>query len=105
MSAIPEGAVSSNGADGCLISCLATPRASRNALCGWHDGRLKVALAAPPVDGEANKTLVKFMAETLNLSKSSVSIASGATGRRKSVAVKGITPDEVKNILSRLIQE
>ena len=104
MSNVPEGAVTAiNG--GCVINCLATPRASRNALSAWHDGRLKIALAAPPVDGEANKTLVKFMAETLNLPKSSVAIAAGATGRRKSVAVKGISPDDVKNILSRLIQE
>ena len=104
MNAVPEGAVTPSS-DGAVIHCFATPRASRNAVVAWHDGRLKVALAAPPVDGEANKTLVKFMAETLNLPKSSVAIASGAAGRRKSVAVKGITPDEVQNILSRLIQE
>jgi uncharacterized protein (TIGR00251 family) len=105
VSVVPDGAIVGNASGGCQISCFATPRSSRNALVAWHDGRLKVALAAPPVDGEANKTLVKFMAETLNLPKSSVAIASGASGRRKSVAVKGITPDEVKNILSRLIQE
>ena len=104
MSNVPEGAVSAvNG--GCVINCLATPRASRNALVAWHDGRLKIALAAPPVEGEANKTLVKFMAEVLQVPKSSVSVASGLTGRRKAVAVSGLTVEAVKNILSNMVNE
>ena len=104
MSQVPEGAVCS-GSGGCLIHCLATPRASRNALTAWHDNRLKVALAAPPVDGEANKTLLKFMAEVLQVPKSAVTVASGATGRRKTLAVSGMTADEAKKILSELVKD
>ena len=104
MSTPPDGAVTASGS-GCVINCLATPRASRNALTAWHDNRLKVALAAPPVDGEANKTLVKFMAEVLQVPKSSVSVASGLTGRRKAVAVSGLTVEAVKNILSNMVNE
>ena len=104
MTAIPGGAITENGSGGCLISCLATPRASRNALCAWHDGRLKVALAAPPVDGEANKTLVKFMAEVLNVPKSTVSVSSGATGRRKVVAVSSMSAAEVAAILEKIVK-
>ena len=104
MSQVPENAVTACS-DGCLISCLATPRASRNALCAWHDGRLKVALAAPPVDGEANKTLVRFMAEVLQVPRSSVSVASGLTGRRKSVAVSSLSADAAKKILSELVKD
>ncbi len=91
-------------ANGCLIHCLATPRASRNALCAWHDGRLKVALAAPPVDGEANKTLIKFMADVLNVPKSTLSIVSGETNRRKTVAVSTRSAEEVALILTELIK-
>ena len=104
MSAVPEGAVTASSG-GCLIHCLATPRASRNALAAWHDGRLKVALAAPPVDGEANKTLIKFMAEVLQIPKSSLSVASGATGRRKTLQVNGLSVDAVKNILSESVKD
>ena len=103
MSQVPENAVTACS-DGCLISCLATPRASRNALCAWHDGRLKVALTAPPVDGEANKVLVKFMAEVLNVSKSSVSVASGQTGRRKVLAVKGMSAADAVKVLATLVE-
>ena len=104
MSQVPEGAVCS-GSGGCLIHCLATPRASRNALTAWHDNRLKVALAAPPVDGEANKTLVKFMAEVLQVPKSSVSVASGLTGRRKSVAISNLSAEAAIKILSDLVKD
>ena len=104
MSAIPDGAVTP-ASDGAVIHCLATPRASRNAVVAWHDGRLKVALAAPPVDGEANKTLVKFMAEVLGVPKSSVSVASGLTGRRKAVAVSGLSADDAIKILSDMVKE
>lgn len=104
MTAIPVGAITENGSGGCMISCLATPRASRNALCAWHDGRLKVALAAPPVDGEANKTLVKFIAEVLNVPKNSVSVASGATGRRKVVAISSMSADEVAAVLEKIVK-
>ena len=105
MEPVPDGAVTSQGNDTCLISCLATPRASRNALCNWHDGRLKVALAAPPVDGEANKVLVKFMAGVLNVNKSSVEVINGLTGRRKVVAVKGLSVQEVKDMLTGALQK
>ena len=103
MSKVPEGAVVASGS-GCVINCLATPRASRNALTAWHDGRLKVALAAPPVDGEANKTLVKFMAEVLQVPKSSVTVAGGATGRRKAIAVINMSAAEVSKILAEAVK-
>ena len=41
-------------AGGVEIAVHAQPRASRSRLVGEHDGRLKVQLAAPPVEGEAN---------------------------------------------------
>ena len=104
MSQVPDGAVTAGG-NGCLINCLATPRASRNALTAWHDGRLKVALAAPPVDGEANKTLIKFMSEVLQVPKSSVSISSGATGRRKTVSVSDMTVDAVIAVLAAKVKD
>ena len=104
MSIVPDGAVTA-GSGGCLINCFATPRASRNALVAWHDGRLKIALAAPPVDGEANKTLVKFIAEVMSVPKSSVTVTSGMTGRRKTVAVSGISAANAIKILSEQVKD
>jgi uncharacterized protein (TIGR00251 family) len=71
-----------------------TPRARRNAVAGLStgaDGRsaLAIRLAAPPVDGAANKALIAFLAEQLGLPKSAISISSGETARLKMLHVAG----------------
>ena len=63
-------------------------------MTGLHDGRLKIALRAPPVDGKANEALIQHLAERLGVSKGDVSVVSGATGRRKRVLVSHITLEE-----------
>ena len=59
------------------------PRASRDAIVGWQGQELKVALTAPPVDGQANDALQRFLAKALGLKKAQVSLARGQTGRHK----------------------
>ena len=68
---------------GVVLEILVQPRASRTRVVGEHDGRLKVQLAAPPVDGEANAALVDFLADALGARQSDVTIERGDTGRRK----------------------
>ena len=50
---------------GSVLEVLVQPRASRTRVVGEHDGRLKIQLAAPPVDGEANAALIEFLADAL----------------------------------------
>lgn len=65
------------------------PRSSRNEIVGTlPDGTLKVKLTAPPVDGEANKTLIDLISEEYGVSKSRVGIVKGHTSRRKIVELK-----------------
>jgi len=71
------------------LELLIQPRASRTRVVGEHDGRLKVQLAAPPVDGEANAALVEFLAGALGVRKGDVAVLRGETGRRKTVRVAG----------------
>lgn len=68
------------------------PGAKKTEFAGLHGDALKIRLAAPPVDGKANEALVKFVAETLGLAKSAVSLKSGQTSRRKVLEVTGTTP-------------
>ena len=75
---------------GAVLEVLVQPRASRTRAVGEHDGRLKVQLAAPPVDGEANAALVSFLADALGVRKADVAIVRGETGRRKTVQVAGV---------------
>ncbi len=74
-----------------VLELLVQPRASRTRAAGEHDGRLKIQLAAPPVDGEANAALVAFLAAALGVRKADVEIVRGETGRRKTVRVAGAT--------------
>ncbi len=78
-------------AGGVVLEVLVQPRASRTRAVGEHDGRLKLQLAAPPVDGEANQALIEFLARALGARKADVAIVRGETGRRKTVRVVGVT--------------
>ena len=75
------------------------PRASRNAIAGMKDGALRIAVTAPPVDGEANAAVVALLAKKLGVPKRDVSVVQGETSRHKVIEVKGISLDE---LLARL---
>ncbi len=75
------------------------PRSSQNKVSGLHGEALKIKLTSPPVDGEANKALVKFLAKTLKTSPGKISIITGATGRNKSIHVEDFDEDSLMLIL------
>jgi uncharacterized protein (TIGR00251 family) len=83
-----------------VLEVLVQPRSSRTRAVGEHDGRLKIQLAAPPVDGEANLALVDFLAGELGVRKGDVVIERGETGRRKTVRVAGVGAAAVRAALS-----
>ena len=61
-----------------------TPGARTNAWVGrLPDGRWKLKIAAPPVDGRANQALERFVAESLGVAPRAVRVAKGASGRDK----------------------
>lgn len=66
------------------------PRASRTELAGPYGDALKIRVAAPPVDGEANEELIRFLARRLGVPRAAVTITSGLGGRSKVAAVAGI---------------
>ena len=80
-----------DGADGAVLELLVQPRASRTRVVGEHDGRLKIQLAAPPVDGEANAALIAFLAGALRVKRGDVALLAGETGRRKRVRIGGVS--------------
>jgi len=65
------------------------PGARNSQLVGLHGDALKVKVAAPAVDNQANAELVEFLSETLKVQKSAIAIRHGATGRRKVVEITG----------------
>ena len=55
--------------DGLVLRLYIQPKASRDAIVGVHGDELKVAITAPPVDGQANAHLVKYLAKQFKVAK------------------------------------
>jgi uncharacterized protein (TIGR00251 family) len=72
---------------GVTLAVAIVPNAKRTAVDGWHDGALRIRLAARPVDGKANAQLTAWLADELGVSRRAVRLASGATSRRKRVEI------------------
>lgn len=65
------------------------PGAKRTEVAGLHDGALKIRLAAPPVDGLANKALLKYLAMLFDVPVRQIKLQQGDKSRRKVVIVTG----------------
>lgn len=85
--------------EGTLLRVYVQPRAGRNEVVGVHEGSLKVRLTAPPVDGEANKECIKFLAKLLSVPKSHLRIIQGDKSRHKTLLVRGMTPEALQELL------
>ena len=88
-------------ASGARFKIHLSPRASKEAIGGFHGDAVKVRVTAPPVDGRANQALLKYLADILGVSLSRLEILSGETSRDKLVKVIGLGPEEVATRLVR----
>ncbi len=77
------------------------PRASKTEIVGELGGAVKVRVASPPVDGAANKELIRFLAKRLRLPQGSLQLISGAASRHKTVRVAGLTAAQLLDALGR----
>lgn len=87
--------------DAVAIELLVQPRASRPKVGPPHGNRLKLAVTAPPVDGEANAAVIELLAEVLGLPRGALEVAGGASSRRKTIRVRGLSLAAVKEKLLR----
>lgn len=72
------------------------PRASREAILGWREDVLRVAVTAPPVEGEANQAVRGLLARALGIAPSAVSVVRGERARDKVVRIAGVTDAGVR---------
>ncbi len=85
-----------DGKVGAAIAVRVTPRASRNKIVEiLSDGTIKIHIAAPPVDGEANEKLIEFLSDVLNTPKSRLEIVAGLSGRDKLISVLDMDAETV----------
>lgn len=81
------------------------PGAKKNEISAlMPDGRLKVRLTAPPVDGKANQALIKLFSQVLDVPKSRIHILSGELSRNKKLVIEGIDQRQYQAIVSRLLE-
>ncbi len=79
-----------------LLDVAARPGASRSRVVEVTGQALKVAIAAPPEKGKANKELVVCLAKALGLRRAQVSLAAGATSRDKTVRIEGLSEGQLR---------
>lgn len=79
------------------------PGARSNTVLGEHGGALKIAVAAPPVDGKANDAVGAFVADAFGLPRRSVAVVAGHQSRRKVLTLEGLTLKEAQDRLSELL--
>ena len=76
-----------------FIEVTVTPKSSKS-LISVENGRVRVKLQSPPVDGKANEECIRLFAKALGLPKSSIGIVRGEKGRQKLISVSGISFEE-----------
>jgi uncharacterized protein (TIGR00251 family) len=87
--------------DGSVELCIyCQPRASQTEIVGLYGDAIKVRLAAPPVEGQANTKLCQFLAGYFGVSQKDVAILSGKGARQKRVLIKGKTAQDIQDRLS-----
>ncbi|ALZ95207.1 MULTISPECIES: DUF167 family protein YggU [Leclercia] len=90
-------------ADGLVLRLYIQPKASRDTIIGLHGDEVKVAITAPPVDGQANAHLVKYLAKQFRVAKSQVLLEKGELGRHKQVKI--LNPQQIPTEVAALIQQ
>ncbi len=83
-----------------LLPVKIVPGASRTRFLGEWDGRARIAVAAPPEKGRANRAVLDFLAKRLGAAKKDVSVVAGLTATLKTVRIDRATADAVRAALS-----
>jgi hypothetical protein len=89
--------------DAVLLDVLVQPRASRTRIGPRHGDapqRLKIAVTAPPVDGEANAAVIAALAEALGVSRAAITVVAGTSSRRKTLRITGATAAQIEALAS-----
>jgi uncharacterized protein len=94
-----------NRAAGVSLAVKVHPRAKRNELTGTIGDAIKLSLTAPPLDGRANQACIEFLAEVLDVPRSSVSVVSGHTSQRKIIRIAGCSAEEISTKLELALSD
>lgn len=88
-------------AEGLRLHILLQPKASKDQILGLHGDELKISITAPPIDGQANAHLVKFLSKLFKVPKSTIILEKGELNRHKQVWIPApkLLPTEIQSLL------
>jgi len=89
--------------NGIRITVQVKPGAIQNAVTRFKDDVLQVKVAAPPVEGRANKELIVYLSKVFGVRKSNVVIEKGLTSRRKIISIVGLNQEQLVAALSEVL--
>lgn len=81
------------------LSVRVVPRSSKEGVAGLEGSVVRIRLNAPPVEGQANDALVRFLAKALGVPKRRIVLVTGEKGRNKIVRVDGLTREAALSAL------
>jgi len=100
----PDAFVVARPGGGCVLRIYVQPGARRDAIVGLHDGALKVAINAPPLEGKANARCLRFLAkEVLGIPTRDLSLVQGERRRQKSIAISSLSADDVRRRIEHVL--
>ncbi|GHV68658.1 hypothetical protein AGMMS49928_08730 [Spirochaetia bacterium] len=78
----------------------AVPGTSKSEIAGVKDGRLRIRIAAAPVDGKANAALISFLAKLLGCARGEITLLRGEKSRLKTLALPGAYREKLEGLAS-----
>lgn len=88
---------------GTILPVRAHAGSRKNGILGEHNGMLRVAVAASPEKGKANKAIIGVLADELQMAKASIELIAGETSQQKRFLIVGVDRDKLENQLERLL--
>lgn len=86
-----------------IIKSKIIPNSSKDKIIGIHNSALKIAIAAPPVEGKANKKCISFLAKYFDIAKSKIEIISGINSKNKFIKIYNINPKEFLDKIEKIV--
>ncbi|MFT7471424.1 MAG: hypothetical protein ACI8XU_001320 [Kiritimatiellia bacterium] len=74
--------------DALYLNCSVQPKANEDRIVGVVGEHLKIRISAAPLNGKANKQLIRFLAKLFHTKQTAITLVSGLTGRHKRLCIK-----------------
>jgi len=85
-----------------IVKVKIVPGSSKNKIIGAYNNTLKISIAAPPVEGKANKKCIAYLAKYFDIAKSKIEIISGQTSKNKLIKIYDISQKDFLDKIEKI---